>query len=208
MLKTINWEATKRKPMTKGELKAQRKEGFIPAVISSRGKESVAVFLKEYDLYKRPSGNFRIELKVKGIKEPFDCFLMNLQYNFSADKIVHADLQELTKGQELDVDVTFDLQGEPEGLKMGGILNTGITSVRIRTLPRNIPEKITVDISGLKLGESVNISDIEFSEDHTLIEPLEGTIAYVSEPKQADEGSEEGAGDMPEPEIISDKSDD
>lgn len=208
MLQTIKWKATKREPLTQGELKAKRASGLVPAVLISRGKESVPVFLSGYDLQKRPFGNFRIELSIEGEKETIDCLLKELQLNFSADKIIHADLHELTKGQELDVDVSFELTGDPVGLKKGGILNTGIASVRIRTLPRNIPEKIVVDISGLGLGESVNISDIEFNENHTLIEPTEGTIAYVSEPKMAEDENAEGSDEMSEPEIISEKAED
>ncbi|ADD67266.1 ribosomal 5S rRNA E-loop binding protein Ctc/L25/TL5 [Denitrovibrio acetiphilus DSM 12809] len=207
MIQTIKWDATKRKQMTDGELNDMRRQGFVPAIISIRGEDSVSVFLNAKDIQKRPFGNFRIELKVKGIKEPFDCFLKTLQYNHTSDKVIHADLQALVKGQEIDIDVHFDFVGEPAGLKMGGILNTGHTSVKIRTLPRNIPEKITVDISGLNIGDSIHISDIKFSEEHTLLEPTEGTIAYVSEPRLI-ESDEDSSGEMKEPEIITEKAED
>lgn len=205
MIQTIKWEASKRKPMTQGEMKANRKEGLVPAVISLRGEESVSVFLNALDIQKRPFGNFRIELKVKGVKEPYDCFLKSMQYDHFAGKPIHADLQGLIKGQEIDIDVHFELTGEPAGVKQGGILNTDITSVKIRTLPRNIPEKITIDISGLKIGESLHISDVKFSDDHTLLEPLEGAIVHISEPRMVETEASE-SGELPEPEIISEKS--
>lgn len=208
MIKTIKWEATKRKPMTQGELSDARKSGLVPAVITERGKDSTPIMMNVLDLEKRPFGNFRVELKVKGIKEPFDCFLKTLQYNHTADKIIHADFQALTVGQEVDIDVSFEIVGEPAGLKMGGILNTGITSVKIRTLPRNIPEKITVDISHLNIGESFNITELEFHERYTLLEPTEGSIAYVSEPRIEEVEAAEPMDSMPEPEIISERSED
>lgn len=205
MLQTVKWKASKREPLTQGEMKQKRKEGFVPAVIVSRGKQSVPVFITGYDLLKRPFGNFRIELNIEGEKKPVDCLLKDLQYNFSSDRVVHADLHELTVGQELDVDVAFELMGEPAALKNGGVLNTAVQSVRIRTLPRNIPEKIEVDISGLKMGGSIHISDIKFAKEHTLLEPTEGVIVYISEPKMMAEPEAEG--EMPEPEIISEKTD-
>jgi len=203
MIQTIKWTATIRENMTDGELNAKRKSGFVPAIISTRGKESTAVFLLASDLKKRPYGNFRIELTVEGIKEPFDCFLKDLQYNHTSDTIIHADLQGLTVGQELDIDILIELVGNPEGVKAGGVLNTSIHSVRIRTLPKNMPEKIVVDISKMKIGDSIHISDIKFSDLHTLLEPTEGTIVSIAEPRKAeDETSEEEA---TEPEIITEK---
>jgi len=205
MIQTITWKATKREKMTDGDLNAQRKAGFTPAIISLRGKDSIAVFLTTMDIIKRPTGNFRLALEIEGEKEPVDCFLKEIQFNWNQD-IIHADLQGLTVGQELDIDVDFELIGEPEGLKMGGMLNTGITSVKIRTLPKNIPGTIQVDISGLKIGESINVTDVEFQKEHTLIDPLDGVIASILAPRSEEE--EEGSGEMVEPEIITEKAED
>jgi len=206
MIETVKWEGTKRKPMTQGEMKAMRKSGFIPAVISRRGEESVEVFLNAMDIDKRPYGNFRIELKVKGIGEPFDCFLKTLQYSFNRSNVVHADLQALVVGQELDIDIAIELIGDAPGVKEGGVLNTGVTSLKIRTLPKNMPNSIQVDISDLKIGDSIHVTDIKLSDEHTLVEPLEGSVVSISEPRTATEETETD-GEMAEPEIITEKSD-
>jgi len=207
MIETIKWEATKRKPMTKGELNEAKKSGLLPAVINFRGKESISIMVNRMDLVKRPYGNFRIELKVKGTKEPYDCYLKEIQYDHNHE-LIHADFQGLTVGQEIDIDVAIELIGEPAGLKMAGILNTGYTSVRIRTLPKNMPNSIQVDISDLNIGDSINITDIEFSEFHTLLEPLEGTVASVLAPRMEEEEDTETSDEMPEPEIITERSED
>lgn len=203
MIETIRWEGTKRKDMTKGEMNAMRTSGMTPAIITLKGENSVPVFLNTMDIEKRPFGNFRIELKIKGIKEPFDCFLKTIQYNHDSTRIVHADLQGLVVGQELDLDVMIELIGEAPGVKQGGILNTGLTSVKIRTLPRNIPGSIQVDISELNIGDSIGVQDIKFSEDHTLIEPLEGGVVSCSEPKV--EAEVDPDAEMAMPEIITEK---
>lgn len=207
MIETIKWEGTKRKPMTKGEMKAMRNDGFVPAVISRKGEESVEVFLNAMDIEKRPFGNFRIELKIKGIGEPFDCYLKTLQYSYNRSNVIHADLQGLVVGQELDIDIAVELIGDAPGVKEGGILNTGVNSIRIRTLPKNMPNSIQVDISKLKIGDSINVTDLKLSEDHTLIDPLEGSIVSISEPRTVTE-DEEADTEMAEPEIIKEKSED
>ncbi|MGD9807267.1 MAG: 50S ribosomal protein L25 [Deferribacterales bacterium] len=207
MIETIKWEGTKRKPMTQGEMKAMRKSGLVPAIISRRGEESVEVFLNAMDIEKRPFGNFRIELKVKGIGEPFDCFLKTLQYSYNRTSVVHADLQGLVVGQELDIDIAIELIGDAPGVKEGGILNTGVTSLKIRTLPKNMPSSIQVDISKLKIGESINVTDIKLADVHTLIDPTEGNIVSIAEPRGTSDDADTDT-EMTEPEIISEKSDD
>ncbi len=203
MIQNIKWEATKRKPITKGEMNVQRAEGLVPAIINSKGEETLSIFIKHFDLMKRPSGNFRIELKVKGIKEPFDCFLKELQYDYVSGKIIHADFQGLTVGQELDIDVPFEIVGDAPGVKAGGILNTSVTSCKIRTLPKNIPGTIQIDVSGMEIGDSINITDVKFAEEHTLIEPLEGSIVSIIDKRREEETEEET--EITEPEIITEK---
>jgi len=206
MIETIKWEATKRKDITKGEMKAMRNDGLVPAIISRKGEESVSIFLNALDIQKRPYGNFRIELKVKGIGEPFDCYLKTLQYDYSSSNVIHADLQGLVVGQELDIDVTLEIVGNAPGVKEGGVLNTSLNTLKIRTLPKNIPNSITVDVSELKIGESINVQDLKLSADHTLIEPLEGSIVSITEPRAAVEA--EDASEITEPEIITEKAED
>jgi len=206
MLETIKWEAEKRKDMTKGEMKTARKSGLVPCNINLKGEDSVQIMMNTLDIEKRPFGNFRIELKVKGIKDPFDCFLKDIQYNYNSD-IIHVDFQGLTVGQEVDIDVAFELIGESVGVKQGGILNTGVSSVKIRTLPRNMPNSIQVDISELKIGDSIGITDVKLSEDHTLLEPTEGVVVSILAPKTEEEAEADLVpGEMAEPEILTEKS--
>ncbi|PLX68491.1 MAG: 50S ribosomal protein L25 [Denitrovibrio sp.] len=204
MIQNIKWEATKRKEMTKGELKIQKAAGLVPAIITRRGEDSISIFVNHMDLVKRPSGNFRIELKVKGIGEPFDCFLKELQHDYVANTIIHADFQGLTVGEELDIDVPFELVGTAPGVKAGGILNTSITSCKIRTLPKNIPGTIQIDVSELQIGDSINITDVKFAAEHTLVEPLEGSIVSMIDKRKEEEETEE-ASEIAEPEIITEK---
>lgn len=202
MIQQVEWKVEKRKKMTKGEMKDKRKAGFVPAILSIRGEESVPFFIEDTVLKNRPYGNFKIDLKVKGIKDPFPCFIKELHYGHIANIIIHADFQGLKKGQELDVDVPIELVGTPIGVDQGGVLMSDITSVRIRTLPRNMPEKITVDISGLNIGETIGVQDIEFKKEHVLQEPTSGSVASVIEKAKMED---EPAAEPTEPIILSEK---
>lgn len=205
MVKQVEWKALKREKLSQGQMKDKRKEGFVPVNLNFRGKDSMSLFIDGYSLQNRPYGNFKIELAVEGEKEVYTCFLKDLQYGHVANLIIHADLQGLTKGQELDMDVVIELVGESIGIKNGGALNLGVSSVKIRTLPRNMPSKFEVDISELNIGDSIDVKDMTFKAEHVLIEPVEGMIVSIAERKVYVE-EEAGDTDLPtEPEILSEK---
>lgn len=184
MLETVKWEAIPRDDMTKGQLKDKRKEGMIPAVVSSRGKESTSFFVKLSDLERRPYGNFIVDLVFPGKKKSVNCFMKNLQFSHVGYKILHVDFQELTRGQEVDIEIPLRLTGEPVGLDKGGIVNQMIDSVMIRTLPRHLPEKFEMDIAHLDVNESIDITELDLPEEITLLDPTEGTVASIIIPKE------------------------
>ncbi|WP_022850887.1 50S ribosomal protein L25 [Limisalsivibrio acetivorans] len=204
MIETIKWKAEKRGELTKGQLKNLRDNNIIPAVLSSRGKESTLLTLSRIDVDKRPYGNFRIELDIPGESEPVDCYITNLQYDSMSDFIIHAELQELTKGQKIDLEVPLHVVGEPAGAEQGGILSQSINSVLIRTLPRHMMDKIDIDVSKLEIGDSITIDDLNLSEDYILLDPTEGTIVSVV-PPQAEEDLEPSTDEVQEVEIISER---
>jgi len=184
MLESVKWEAIPRENMTKGHLKDNRENGMIPAVVSSRGKESTSLFVKLSDLQRRPYGNFIVDLVFPDKKEPINCFLKNIQFSHVGYKILHVDFQELTKGQEVDIEIPLKLTGEPVGLDTGGIVNQLIDKVMIRTLPRHLPEKFEMDISHLDVNDSIDITELELPEEITLLDPTEGTVASIIVPKE------------------------
>jgi large subunit ribosomal protein L25 len=197
MLANVKWEAIPRGDMTKGELKKKREEGLIPAVVSSRGKESTSLFVKLSDLQRRPYGNFTIDLEFTDNRDNITCFMKNIQFSHVGYKILHVDFQELTKGQEVDIEIPLQLVGEPVGLDKGGIVNQLIDSVLIRTLPRYLPEKFEMDISHLDVNESIDITELKLPEEISLLDPTEGTVASIivprEEPVETEEAEEEEA---------------
>jgi len=202
-LESVKWQAFKKEGLTKGQLKAKRREGLVPAVLNKKGQEPLTFFVNSMDIKNKPSGNIKITLEIEDQKEPILCFLKSIDRDYTTNPI-HADFQELTIGQELDVEVHIKLIGEPKGVKSeGGILNVGVTSIKIRTLPKNMPENIEVDISMLKVGDAIDVKDIKLGEDYTLIEPTEGLVASVIVPKE--EAESEMSDEMPEIEIIKEK---
>ncbi|MCW8995866.1 MAG: hypothetical protein OQK77_08630, partial [Psychromonas sp.] len=98
------------------------------------------------------------------------------------------------------------LVGTPVGVKEGGIIQHVMHKLEVECLPRNIPEHIVVDVSQLKLGDSIHISDLQI-EEVDFVDPKESLIVQVTHPKVKEEAApaaeEEGIGEEPtEPEVI------
>ncbi len=183
MIQRIEWKALPRIPGKKSEVKAYRRKGYIPVEVYGKGRENAHAYIYWKALADRPSGMFLIDLKIEGEEEPRVCILKDIQYNYLGDQPIHVDLYEVTFGVELDVEVPVELTGKPKGLEVGGILEKPLHTVIVRTVPRKIPEKIVVDVSGLDVGDVLHVKDITPPEGVKIMTPGDEVVAVVLEPE-------------------------
>lgn len=191
MVQRIEWKALKRKVGKKSEVKQFRKKGYVPVEVYGKGHDNAHAYIYWKDLADRPHGTFLIDLKIEGEEEPRVCILKDIQYNYLGDTPIHVDLYEVTFGVELDVEVPVELVGKPVGLEKGGLLEQHLHTITVRTVPRNIPEKIEADVSKLDLGDALHISDIKAPEGVKIMTPGEEVVAVVIEPEVETIGEEE-----------------
>lgn len=192
MIQTIEWKALKRIKGTKSEIKQKRKEGYLPAELYGKGHPNISVCVNKKDFLKRPKGLFFINVIVEDDENPKLCILKNVQYNYLGDEPIHLDLYEVTQGLEIDVEVPVEFVGKPKGLELGGIFEPHIHSIVIRTTPKNIPEKIEIDVSNLGLGEVLHVRDIPPMEGIRIMTHPDETVAVLSEPEET--STEEATG--------------
>lgn len=192
MIQTIEWKALPREKSTKSSLNEMRRKGFIPAELYGKGHPNVSVFISKKDLLKRPKGLFFINIALEG-QEPKLCILKDIQYNYLGDEPIHVDLYEVTQGMEIDIEVPVEFVGRPKGIEMGGIFEPHLHSIVIRTTPKNIPEKIYIDVSNLGVGEVLHVRDIPPIEGVRIMTPGDETVAVVSEPEEEEAPAEEAA---------------
>jgi large subunit ribosomal protein L25 len=125
---------------------------------------------------------------------------------------LHVDFFEIRAGEKLNVNVPLNLVGTPIGVRNGGVLQQVRHEIEIECLPSEIPPSFEVDISGLEIGDSLHIGDIDLGGVESLDEP-ERTICLVAAPRvvEVDE-EEELEGDLEEedvePEVITARGDD
>ncbi len=192
-MKVLEVEATLREKTGKQVAKKLRREGLLPAVIYGGGRPEathIAIPAKEVRKLKHHHGLVRLKL---GDEERM-CILKDIQYNWLGDVPIHVDFQEIKFGEMVEVTVELEFHGTPIGVsEEGGVLEILKREITIETLPRQIPEKISVDISNLHAGDALHVGDIPLPEGAKLVDSPDETVAVVAEPEETAEESEEEA---------------
>lgn len=177
-----------------------RNDGFIPAVVYSHGK-SEAIKIQEKDFLTLFKGHISesviFDLKIAG-EEDLMAYVKDFQRHPVTSRILHLDLFKVTKGELIKTNVPIELVGIPVGLKMGGIQKLGEREVLIQCFPRNLPEKITIDITKMVPGDTIHVSDIVHGEEYEILTTANNVIIAVDKPRLVTEEEETDATEQEE----------
>ena len=122
--------------------------------------------------------------------------IKDFQYDSLQKRINHFDFYGVTMKEKVTLQVPIVLEGEPKGIKEGGILDISLREIEVECLPVDAPESIIVDISQLGFNDVITLQDIEIPKDVKLLTDIDRTIASVIAPTKAEaEASEEAEGD-------------
>ncbi len=190
-----------RKTTGKGAARKLRKNNQVPAVFYGPGTETVMLALDYPELeklLKQASGeNIILDLQVKSDKgtESKKAILKDLQVDPVKDNYVHADFYEISMDKEITVAVQIQLINTPIGASNGGILQHIRRELTITCLPDKLIDAFEIDVSGLDIGDSVHIRDIELPVGITSLEEGHLTVAVVAAPTiEVEEKEEEEEG--------------
>ena len=182
-------EANKRTP---GKANALRRQGLIPGIVYNKQVNlPVTVELRAFDKVFRSQGiSHVIDLDVDG--ETHEVLVRQVQMDKRRRLPKHVDFYEVTAGQQVQVDVHLDFVGTPAGAREGGQIDIQRREVVIWVLPRLIPEKVEVDVSGLAIGDSLHVQDIVglLPTEAEIMTDLELTLFTVVPPRVAEEETE------------------
>ena len=204
MEKTV-LKASERKDFTKSGTRKNRKEGNIPGVFYSKNNKPLHINVADRAINPLvfTSKTHLISLVLEGHDE-YECIIKDVQFDPVTDRVIHFDLLGLTKGEKIKLEIPIQLVGSPVGVKEGGIIQHVMHKVEVECLPRNIPEHITIDISGLKLNDSVHISDLKY-DDIEFTDSQDSLIVQVTHAKIKEEAApaaEAVVEETAEPEVI------
>ncbi len=174
-----------------------RADGRIPGVVYGKDMDtrSISLDLQETEyLFQRISvDNTIIDLQIDGEEEPLQALIREVQTHPDRPGLVHVDFLRIQKGVAVEVDIPVDLVGVPTGVRdSGGILEQMINELRVKCIPAMIPEVVSLDVTGLGLGDSLHVSDIDLGEGVDILVDSDRTICSVQIPRVvAAEGEEE-----------------
>jgi large subunit ribosomal protein L25 len=201
-------EVERREQFGKGANRKLRAQGLIPAVVYGGGKEPVPVVVNRKavaELLHRERGkNTIFLLRMKGTKQERHAMLKDFQIDPITQQYIHLDFIRVMKGQHVRVEVPVELVGESVGVKAGGFLDFTGRSLHVECPADAIPEKVTVDISKLRIGEHVAAGQVQLppgvkllDDPHKILVTIEGRAAAAEEEVAAAPAEE-----MAEPEVI------
>lgn len=191
--------AQKRKDLKRSTTKEYRLNGQVPSILYGKNVESEPLVVDHVELQKtlRDHGrNVIIELSVEG-GTTHQVLVHEYQTDKLKGEIIHADFFAVDLKSEIDADVPVRLTGEALGAKSGGVVTQLLHTITVRTLPTEIPDEITIDISELNIGDSIQIKDMTLDESKKIMNDPEETIVTIThealekEPAQDPEAMEE-----------------
>ena len=164
---------------------------MVPAVFYGARYDSTPIAIKAKELEQALAHRKGlVNLIIEGTGE-YEVVVREIQRDPTTEKIQHVDLLGITRGEKMISTVAIELVGEPVGVKEnGGILEFHSRYLEIECLPKNLPEKIVVDVSEIDIGESVHVEDLKVEYVDILNAP-QTTIASVATPTVVKEVIEE-----------------
>ncbi len=165
MAKKTSLKAATRARTGSGRLNQMRREGWLPSVIYGRGTENMnlKVDAKSFSdvLAKSSSDNIIVNLEIEGEGTRL-AFLQAIQLNPLSGLPVHVDFRAIDENTAITAHIPAHLHGEAPGVKAGGVVEQYVHAIEIICLPDDLPETLSIDISGMELGSSLHLGDIQY----------------------------------------------
>jgi large subunit ribosomal protein L25 len=164
----------------KGVARKLRAQGRIPAVVYGRKRAAQSIVVSPGELQKLLRGaagmNTLIDLSLGGTTSTV--LVKGLERDPVRGRYLHADFYEVDLTQKVTVAVPVHLIGKAAGTDFGGILDHPLRELLIECLPREIPQRIDVDVTALQVNDSIHVSDLRLAAGLTI--KTDGALAVAS----------------------------
>ena len=178
-MKSITINGSKRESVGKVATKALRNAGRVPCVLYGGG-DSYHFSALELDFKKlvyTPNAH-TVEI-VLDDKTKINAILQDIQFHPLTDWILHVDFYQLFDDKEISMNIPVKIEGSAPGvLNSGGVLSINKRKLRVKSLPKNLPDFITVDISSLELGNKLYTSELQ-NDSYTILHPDNTVVCQV-----------------------------
>ncbi len=188
-MKTVSLSGALRADVGKKDAKKHRREGKVPCVLYG-GKEQVHFVIKDLDFDKLifTTDVYLVTIDIDGKEQ--QAILQDVQFHPVTDKVLHADFLEVVMEKPIVIGVPVQFEGNVPGVMAGGRLIKKMRKVIMKGLINDMPDYIMVDMSGLNIGDTVKIKDLNIGK----LEPLQNennVVVMVKTARGVDEDLEE-----------------
>ena len=193
-------EALERTGTGKGAARQARRDGMVPGIVFGGDVDPLPINIPFNALFKRlKDGRFKstlFNMKIDG-HDDVRVICRDVQRDVVKDLPTHVDFMRLRRTTKINLFIPVEFLNEPDapGLKKGGVLTVVRPEIELVVTAGDIPEKVTADLSGLEIGDTITISSIELPAGAKPTIDRDFVIANISAPsglKSADEEEAEG----------------
>lgn len=192
-MKTIEIKAKKREKLGKTATKKLRKQGNMPCVLYG-GDEVVHFYATPRDfkdIIYTPSV-YLLKLNIDG--QVYDAILQDIQFHPVSDDLLHLDFVQIREDKPVIIKVPVKLKGLAKGVQAGGKLLLEQRKIKVRALPKDLPDFFELDITDIELGQSIKIRDLDF-ENIEQLNAKDSVVASVKLTRMAKPEDEEAEGE-------------
>jgi len=214
-MKSVPLNAFPRTQSRRGGAKKLRDSGRIPAVIYGRQQQPQNLEISAKDMknliHHSVSENVLVDLAVKDDTRPKRLALVQeVQHHALSGGMLHVDFHEVAENEKVTIMVPVESTGESTGVKNGGgILEHVLFKIKVRALPKDLPEVIALDVSHLEIGQAIHIGDIKPPEGVEILGDKHISVIAVAAPiSEAAEAAAEAGATPGEVEMIKEKKED
>ncbi|MCM3273460.1 50S ribosomal protein L25 [Paenibacillus elgii] len=185
-------KAEARTGRTKGDRNRLRAEGKVPGVVYGKKvtQTPIAIDQKELLALLKTNPHAVIDMDIPQFgKQPV--MINEVQRDALSRQLLHVDFHQINMDEPVQTTVRLEYIGDPEGVKVGGILQIQHHEIEIRCLPQQIPSSVEVDVSGLEIGQSMLVSELKLPEGVEVKTDVHDVLATILTPQKEAEPEEE-----------------
>ena len=196
MADNVDLQAKPREERGKNAARRLRASGMLPAVLYGNGDGSSTALavpdrLVDYTLHHMgDNALYDIDLGAGGSTAR----IVDVQRDPVSGRLLHVDFAPVDMLERIEVTVPLHIVGEAPGTEEGGVLQQVAYEVQIETLPGDIPQELTLDVSSLGMNENLTLADLRLPDGITLVSDPEEVAAIVTAPTEITEEDLEAAG--------------
>src|SRR5213595_420457 len=166
MAKQVKLKVERRDDTGRSAARKLKARGVVPAIIygAKQKPQPLQVSVRDINaMLSHASGeNILVELEIAGEKSNHMALVQEVQHSPVGGDVLHVDFHAISMDQKIHADIPLEALGVPTGVKnFGGLLEQNLRTLSIECLPRDLPDRVTVDVSALNIGDAIHVRDIQ-----------------------------------------------